>query len=80
MAMLPSAPTPPGGWPNPLKPTLEMSCSFCGKTSKEKDVTLILGPIVQICNECVSLCVAILEERGVKLTTESYKDDGKKTT
>jgi len=39
-------------------------CSFCGKSQAQID-KLIAGPGVYICNECVDLCVDILdEERG----------------
>jgi hypothetical protein len=34
-------------------------CHFCGKTSKEVQ-KLIAGPTVFICDECVSLCVSII--------------------
>ena len=36
-------------------------CSFCGKTNFEV-VRMIAGPMVFICNECVQLCVDILNE------------------
>ena len=36
-------------------------CSFCGKSQKEI-VKLIAGPSVFICNECVALCNAIIDE------------------
>ncbi len=39
------------------------SCSFCGKMQDEVQ-RLIAGPGVYICNECVELCEAILEEGG----------------
>jgi hypothetical protein len=38
-----------------------MSCSFCGKT-QDTVSKLIAGPAVFICNECVGLCVEILDE------------------
>lgn len=38
-------------------------CSFCGKTNAEVE-TLIAGPNVYICNECVLLCNTILGEKG----------------
>lgn len=38
-----------------------MSCSFCGK-SQHSVSKLIAGPAVSICNECVALCVEILDE------------------
>lgn len=37
------------------------SCSFCGK-SQDTVSKLIAGPAVFICNECVGLCVEILDE------------------
>jgi ClpX C4-type zinc finger protein len=37
----------------------EPNCSFCGKASHHV-ATLIAGPGVSICNECVELCVDIL--------------------
>ena len=36
-------------------------CSFCAKTQGQVD-RLIAGPGVCICNECVDLCRAILDE------------------
>jgi ATP-dependent Clp protease ATP-binding subunit ClpX len=36
-------------------------CSFCGKTQSEVK-KLIAGPGVYICNECVTLCVSILDK------------------
>ncbi len=38
-----------------------MRCSFCGKTQSEV-ARMIAGPGVFICNECVELCVGILDE------------------
>ena len=38
-----------------------MSCSFCGK-SQHVVSKLIAGPAVFICNECVGLCLEILDE------------------
>jgi ATP-dependent protease Clp ATPase subunit len=40
-----------------------MYCSFCGK-SQHKVRSLIAGPKVFICNECVALCNDILREQG----------------
>ena len=41
-----------------------LSCSFCGKTQEEV-FRLLAGPGVYICNECIDLCRAILEEDDV---------------
>ena len=39
----------------------ELRCSFCGKPRSQVS-RLIMGPEVNICDECVRNCVAILEE------------------
>jgi ATP-dependent Clp protease ATP-binding subunit ClpX len=52
----------PGRSPGKFEP---FACSFCGKTRKQVR-KLIAGPGVMICDECVNLCVEILEEEGVK--------------
>ena len=42
-------------------------CSFCGRTEHEVR-TMIAGPTVFICNECVADCVTIiarLKNRGI---------------
>jgi ATP-dependent Clp protease ATP-binding subunit ClpX len=36
-------------------------CSFCGKDNHVV-IKLIAGPTVFICNECIDLCVRIMEE------------------
>jgi hypothetical protein len=37
-----------------------MRCSFCNKS--QRDVAkMVAGPTVNICSECVSICVSILE-------------------
>ncbi len=38
-------------------------CSFCGK-SQHQVIKLIAGPSVFICNECVDLCAAILDNES----------------
>ena len=43
----------------------EMRCSFCGK-KQEEVVKLIAGPSVRICNECVEICNAILDDGGAQ--------------
>jgi ATP-dependent protease Clp ATPase subunit len=37
-------------------------CSFCGK-SQEEVKTLVAGPGVFICDECVQLCQAIIDKK-----------------
>lgn len=41
-----------------------LKCSFCGKT-QDQVKRLIAGPGVYICNECVDLCLSILEDENV---------------
>jgi hypothetical protein len=43
--------------------TPPIRCSFCGK-SKEKVGSLISGPSVYICNECIELALKLMEEGG----------------
>ncbi len=38
-------------------------CSFCGKTQEQVD-KLIAGPGVYICDECIDLCMGIIDESG----------------
>lgn len=38
-------------------------CSFCGKTQEQVD-KLIAGPGVYICDECIELCMGIIDENG----------------
>ncbi len=42
-----------------------VKCSFCGKAQKQVG-KLIAGPGVYICNECIQLCVDIMEEEGIE--------------
>jgi hypothetical protein len=41
----------------------QLKCSFCGKGQKSIK-KLIAGPGVYICDECVDLCVRIIEEES----------------
>ncbi len=65
--------------PTPSK-TAEIWCSFCGESNTSVD-KLVAGPGVQICNECVDLAQAIIEEhrdKPVELRMpiwESWSDD-----
>ena len=55
---------------DPNRPAL---CSFCGKSQSQID-KLIAGPGVYICNECVDLCIDILEEeRGSEGSVEPLR-------
>ena len=41
----------------------EICCSFCGK-HQEQVARIIAGPGAYICNECVQLCMSILEDES----------------
>ena len=45
--------------------SLEMQCSFCGQ-SRDRVSKLIAGPTVNICNECVTICVEIIADAQSK--------------
>jgi ATP-dependent protease Clp ATPase subunit len=47
----------------------EYRCSFCGKAQTEVK-TLVAGPGVFICDECVELCRPIIEKKGKPTTQE----------
>ena len=51
-------------------------CSFCGK-SRHKVRKLIAGPTVFICDECVNLCTAIINEDELTAYRLSHKDHKK---
>ena len=40
-----------------------LHCSFCGKSQDEVE-RMIIGPGVNICNECIELCHSLLDEDG----------------
>jgi len=43
-----------------------IQCSFCGKDQSQV-LLLIAGPNVEICDECVALCINILATQGHQL-------------
>ena len=49
-------------------------CSFCQKSQKEVK-KLIAGPTVYICNECVDLCVEIIEDEEIQLVESVEKTE-----
>ncbi len=53
-----------------------MRCSFCGKTQDQVE-KLIAGPGVCICDECIELCLGIIEEEG---TSRQKKKKSQKET
>ena len=46
-----------------------LRCSFCGKT-QEQVIRLVAGPGVNICNECIELCQAIIDDETPKRRTK----------
>jgi ClpX C4-type zinc finger protein len=60
--------TPPNAAADPLR------CSFCGKPHTDVD-RLVAGPGVHICNECVGLAEAIIEEYRDKPVWGSMTDE-----
>lgn len=55
--------------------TAQPKCSFCGKAQSEV-ARLIAGPGVQICDQCVELCGALLEREGTGKQPSSRKVKG----
>lgn len=41
----------------------DMICNFCGKSQADVE-RMIIGPGVNICNECIELCYSLLDEDG----------------
>ncbi|WP_409968675.1 ATP-dependent Clp protease ATP-binding subunit ClpX [Bengtsoniella intestinalis] len=51
-----------------------LRCSFCGKNEQQVG-RMIQGPGVRICDECVQLCMGILDEDYLENTTHTELDD-----
>ena len=51
----------------------QLVCSFCGKPQNQVN-RLIAGPGVYICDECVEMCMDILEEADLKAADSAYDD------
>lgn len=52
----------------------ELNCSFCGKPQDEAK-KLIAGPGVCICDECIDLCVSIINEELHENSSKNKKDE-----
>ena len=52
----------------------KIRCSFCGRTQDKVD-KLIAGNGAFICNECVKLCLSIMEEEYADDYPEAYADE-----
>lgn len=53
-------------------------CSFCNKPQDQAE-TLIAGPGVFICDECVNLCLSILKDNSVDLKSKKISSGNEKT-
>ena len=47
-------------------------CSFCSKSRKDVTKLIVGATKVAICNECIKLCVEILDEDLVKTNKERF--------
>lgn len=52
-------------------------CSFCGKDNESVEKMITNEKKVNICNECVMLCVEILEHDGKPIQIDLGKEDAK---
>ena len=52
------------GLMSPRKQPPDRQCDFCGRREGDGR-TIVAGPRVYICNECVELAVEVLEKKGV---------------
>jgi len=50
----------------------KLFCSFCGKNQREVQ-SLIAGPAVFICGECVELCNGILQSKVGRETKDAWR-------
>ncbi len=54
-----------------------LSCNFCGKRQDEVE-RMIIGPGVNICNECIGLCHSLLEDEHDSWDQDPTSTGGKK--
>ena len=52
---------------NPTQQAKLLYCSFCGKSQHDVQ-KLVAGPAVFICDECIDLCIDIVDEQLLRLT------------
>lgn len=52
----------------------EIRCSFCGKTNSQVR-KIVVGPDVYICNECIDLAKAMIEEESQSPAKRRKKSD-----
>ena len=54
-------------------------CSFCSKSRKDVTKLIVGATKVAICNECIKLCVEILDEDAIKVNKEKVKQGDSET-
>ena len=52
-----------------------LHCSFCGKSQEEAE-TLIAGPSVYICDECIRLCNDIIADQKKRIDGKAPREGG----
>jgi|SRR5215469_1124887 len=55
-----------------------LRCTFCRRSANEIEA-LVAGPGVSICNECISLCTNVLEERNLTKLLDKDRAQGSKS-
>lgn len=63
------------------KPKLKIDkyfCSFCGKSNEDVDKLITNGKKTNICNECVELCVDILNDEAKPIKIKLDENGNKK--
>ena len=50
-----------------------LNCSFCSKSRREVSKMIVGATKVAICNECIKLCIEILDEDQLKVTKEKIQ-------
>ena len=56
----------------------ELICNFCGKSQDEVE-RMIIGPGVNICNECIELCYSLLDEDGKPDVTQKAEKSARRS-
>ena len=54
---------------------MTLYCSFCGKSEHDEPITLIAGPGVNICKECIALCTQTISTfRKTQMTPDQIHE------
>ena len=49
-----------------MKTKTDLHCAFCSKKTEEVPY-LVTGPGVNICSQCVTLCMEVLQKHGIPM-------------